>query len=101
MWRIGRIGSAAAIVLLLLGSMAAPAEQAALPSADEVRERRLYREENPLWRRAFALPADALRLGFWPLQQTLFWVERVNLPERIVDAVMFPVRAVSGEDEEP
>ena len=95
------MGVAAAIVLFAIGSMAATAEQAALPSADEVRERRLFREEDPLWRRAFALPADALRLSFWPLQQTLFWVERINLPERIADAVMFPVRAVRGEDEEP
>ena len=63
-----------------------------------MRARRLYREEEPLWRRALALPADLLELTAWPLKQTLFWMERDDVPERIEDAVMFPIRLVRGED---
>ena len=36
---------------------------------DEVRERRLLREERPLWREALALPYDAALVLAWPLKR--------------------------------
>jgi hypothetical protein len=71
---------------------------APIVSAGELRERRLFQEEVPLWRRALALPADLLELTAWPLKQTLFWMERHDIPERIEDGVLFPVRRLRGED---
>jgi len=54
-----------------------------------------------LWRRGLALPADLLELTAWPLKQTLFWMERADVPGRIEDAVLYPVRRLRGEDPAP
>jgi len=91
------IAAIATMVVLLLASAAAPDEGAPLPP-DEVRARRFYREEDPLWRRALMVPADLLELTAWPLRQTLFWMERHDVPEQIEDAVMFPIRKLRGGD---
>jgi hypothetical protein len=66
-----------------------------LPSADELRERRLFREERPLWRKILAAPAGVPIVLTWPLKQMLFWAERVDLPDRISDAVRAPFRGTS------
>jgi hypothetical protein len=73
---------------------------APLPAA-EVRERRLIREETPLWRQVLALPADAFLLVTWPLKHALFWAESVRLDRRIGDVVLYPVRRLRGKDDEP
>ena len=56
---------------------------------DEVRERRLLREERPLWREALALPYDAALVLAWPLKRTLFWAEQIHLDDRIANLVHF------------
>jgi len=89
----------AALAWLLLGSHVSLAEpSASVPSAEEVRAQRFFRGDEPLWRRALGLPADVLLLTAWPLQQTLFWMERIDLPDRIEDGVTYPVRRLRGED---
>jgi len=65
----------------------------------EVRERRLYREEIPIWRRALAFPDDALHVAFWPVKQTIVWAERVRLPNRIEAGVRAPFRLLSPGDD--
>jgi hypothetical protein len=67
----------------------------------EIRERRVMREERPFWRRVLALPADALELAFWPLRQTIFWMERDDVPGRVRDAALYPIEALTGAGPEP
>jgi len=81
-----------AVVLALL-SRVALADPPLAPG--EVRERRLFREERPLWREALALPYDAALLVAWPLKRTLFWAEEIHLDDRIANLVRFG----RGEDE--
>jgi hypothetical protein len=71
-------------------------EAAAVTSPCEIRERRVMREERPLWRRVLALPADVLEVAFWPLRQTLFWMERDDIPDRVRDAALLPIGALTG-----
>jgi hypothetical protein len=89
-------GSAACVglgVLFTIGALA-PAALADPPlPAREVRERRLVREERPLWREALALPNRVLLLLAWPLEHTLFWAEDARLHNR----VLLPFRR--GQDE--
>jgi hypothetical protein len=82
---------------LAIGALA-PAARADPPLPPrEVEERRLVREERPLWREALALPNDALLLLAWPLEQALVWAEGVHLDDRVSDFVRFPIRRVKGE----
>src|SRR5262245_59462809 len=71
-------------------------ESQSLASPCEIRERRVMREERPLWRRALALPADALEVTFWPLRQTLFWMERDDVPDRMRDTALHPIGVLTG-----
>jgi hypothetical protein len=90
--RGSRIVRRAAILGLLLALRPAAMTLAAppLPPA-EVRERRWIKEEQPLWREALALPQAALGVVTWPLKQTLFWAERVELHRRVAGFVLDPV----------
>jgi hypothetical protein len=78
------------------GEAAACASPPSAASPCEIRARRVMREHRPLWRRVLALPADALELAFWPLQQTLFWMERYDVPGRVRDAALEPIDALTG-----
>jgi hypothetical protein len=87
-------------MLLFAASVHTPvATRAADPplAPDEIRERRLFREERPFWREVLALPADALVVLAWPVKRLVLWMEDVNLPRRIEDAATFPVRAIRRE----
>lgn len=66
--------------------------------ADEVRERRLVREERPLWREALALPNDVVVLLSWPIEELLCWAERVRLETRVRDVVLTPISRQESED---
>jgi hypothetical protein len=65
---------------------------------EEVRDRRLVREERPLWREPLAFPNDVVLLLSWPLEQLLCWAERVRLGTRVRDVVLAPIRSTEGED---
>jgi hypothetical protein len=67
-------------------------------AADEVRDRRLMREERPLWREALALPNEALLLVAWPLRQFLCWAEDVRLATRVRDVALAPIEPQDSED---
>jgi hypothetical protein len=45
-----------------------------------------------------ALPADFLELTFWPLRETLFWMERIDLPGRLSHVVVHPTERASGPE---
>ena len=77
---------------MLLLVAASPASASAPLEPSEVRERRVLREDRPLWREALALPYDALLVLTWPLKQALLWGERAQLDDRIEDVVMWPFR---------
>ncbi len=81
----------------LLASLFVPIANAEEP----LRDQRLFQDEDPLWRRGLALPADLLEIMAWPLKQGLFWMERGDVPERIEDGVMYPVRRLRGGDALP
>ena len=74
--------------------MGLASEEGVLPP-EEVRARRLFHEERPLWRSALALPADALSVAAWPIEKALVWIEDVNLPERVERAVSAPFRSAA------
>jgi hypothetical protein len=89
-----------AILLLVLACRAAAVASAAPPlAAEEVREQRWMKEETPLWRSALALPQAALLVVAWPLKHALFWAERVDLPQRVADCVLYPVHNLGSKDE--
>jgi hypothetical protein len=67
--------------------------------AEDVREQRWTKEETPLWREALALPQTVLLVAAWPLKQVLFWAERVDLPDRLADFVLYPVHHLCPEEE--
>jgi hypothetical protein len=101
------VASAATALLLALLSTAilaslprncGAAEPGDVASPAEVRARRLFREEDPIWRRMLALPADFLELTFWPLRETLFWMERIDLPGRLKQVVVHPTERASGPE---
>ncbi|HSD11911.1 MAG TPA: hypothetical protein VLF14_13035 [Candidatus Binatia bacterium] len=90
---------AAILVLLLSWSFASVASPAPPLAAEEVRERRWIKEETPLWREALALPKAALGVAVWPLKQAFFCVERVNLPHRLADFVLYPFHHFGRQEE--
>jgi hypothetical protein len=90
------IAALACLLGLSCATRVSAVETGARPT-QEVRAERYFREEHPLWQRALALPADVLAATAWPLRQTLFWMERIDLPERIEDAVMAPYRFARGD----
>jgi len=75
---------------VVLAATSAPASAPLEPS--EVRERRLLREDRPLWSEALALPNDILLVLAWPLKQALLWSERKQLDDRVKDIVTWPFR---------
>jgi hypothetical protein len=85
-------------MLLSLARAVLADSDAPLPP-DEMRERRLVREERPLWQEVLALPDDALLLLGWPLKHTLFWAERINLPDRIADFWLYPVHHLGTKED--
>ena len=84
-------------MLLVIGALASAAQAAPPLPPNEVRERRLVREEWPLWRAALALPNQIVLLAAWPLKQALIWAEAARLDERIADVVLRPVRRERSE----
>ncbi len=84
-------------MLLVIGALASAAQAAPPLPPNEVRERRLVREEWPLWRAALALPNQIVLLAAWPLKQALIWAEAARLDERIADVVLWPVRRERSE----
>ena len=89
-----------AILLLVWACLAAAVASAAPPlAAEEVREQRWIKEETPLWRSALALPQAALLVVAWPLKHALFWAERVDLPRRLADFVLYPVHHLGAQEE--
>ena len=64
------------------------------PSAE-----RLVRGEHSLGRRLLGAPYAIVAITEWPVKHFLFFMEDVNLPGRVVDAVTFPVRAFREEEE--
>ena len=52
-----------------------------------------------LWREALALPKAALGVAAWPLKQALVWAERVDLPHRLADFVLYPVHHLGPQEE--
>jgi hypothetical protein len=94
-----RIAVIAVLFMLLALARAVLADSDAPLPPDEVRERRLVREERPLWQTVLALPNDALLLLGWPLKHTLFWAERVNLPDRIADFWLYPVHHLGPKED--
>jgi hypothetical protein len=90
----------AALLVLVLSWLFAAVTSAAPPlAAEEVREQRWTKEETPLWREALALPQTALAVVAWPLKQALFWAERVDLPHRLGDLVLYPVHHLGSKEE--
>ena len=90
-------GVAAAVAFFASGGIAA----AAVPmSPDEVRDQRLIREARPPWRAALALPDDLLHVLVWPIEQGLFWAERVDLPDRVAHLLGAPFGSTSDTAEE-
>jgi hypothetical protein len=86
--------------MLMLSWLLAAVTSAAPPlAAEEVREQRWVKEETPLWREALALPQTTLRVVAWPLKQALFWAERVDLPHRFADFVLYPVHHLRPQEE--
>ena len=63
-----------------------------------MRAERVIHEERPLWRRALALPDDALLVAAWPLKQALFWAEANHLDDRIGDFFCAPFRRRGGAE---
>ena len=95
-WERGRL--AALLAALALGVPLNTARGDPPLAAEEVRDRRLVREERPLWREALELPNDVVLLLSWPLEQLLCWAERVRLDTRVRDVVLAPIRSTEGED---
>jgi hypothetical protein len=96
---MGAAPRAAILVLLLSWSLPAVASAAPPLAAEDVRERRWIKEEPPLWREALALPKAALGVAAWPLKQALVWAERVELPHRLADFVLYPVHHLGPQEE--
>jgi hypothetical protein len=86
----------ALLIVAVLPARAALADPP-LPPA-EVRARRFIHEERPLWQMALAFPNDALQLLSWPLKHALIWAERVDLPDRIADFVLYPVHHLGAKE---
>jgi hypothetical protein len=96
----GAGGAVRAAILLLVSCLFAAVTSAAPPlAAEAVHEQRWMKEETPLWREALALPQTALRVVAWPLKQALFWAERVDLPHRLADFVLYPVHHLGSKEE--
>jgi hypothetical protein len=97
----GTGGAVRAAILALVVSWSFAAVTFAAPplAAAEVREQRLTKEETPLWREALALPQMVLGVVAWPLKQALFWAERVDLPHRLADFVLYPVHHLCPKEE--
>jgi hypothetical protein len=85
------------IALFVFGALSRTAFGDPPLPAKEVRERRLIREERPLWREALALPNRVVLLAAWPLEQALIWGEEAQLHNRIADVVLWPVRRGRSE----
>ncbi|MGH7897436.1 MAG: hypothetical protein ACREQQ_05755 [Candidatus Binatia bacterium] len=79
---------AAPLASLALGLVASCASQ----SAEEIRARRWIRAEPSAARTALALPYQAVADTGWPVEIALDWMEEVNLPARVGDAVRSPLR---------
>jgi hypothetical protein len=90
---------AAILVLVLCRSLGATTSAAPPLPAEDVREQRWTKEEEPLWREALALPQTALLVAAWPLKQVLFWAECVNFPARLADFVLYPVRHLGSKED--
>ncbi|MGH7804942.1 MAG: hypothetical protein ACREQJ_11390, partial [Candidatus Binatia bacterium] len=60
---------------------------------------RLIRAEPSLGRRMLGVPYMVVSATAWPLKHFVFFMEDVNLPARVGDAVTFPVRVFADEDE--
>lgn len=66
---------------------------------DEVRAERRIREDRPLWRSALALPDTLVQVLLWPLEQSFYWAERVDLPDRIEHVIGAPFRSEPSIEE--
>lgn len=88
-----------ATLALLAFSTGAFASTAMTP--EDVRAARRIREERPLWRSALALPETALRILLWPLEQSVYWAERVDLPDRVEQVIGAPFRSAQADEESP
>ena len=88
-----RLVATVTLVCVLMLSPALAADDSD-PSAE-----RLVRAERSLPRRLLGAPYAIVAITEWPVKHFLFFMEDVNLPGRLTDAVTFPVRAF-GEEEE-
>ena len=86
-----------ALVLLLVLGSSPPASGADADTSAPVAEQRWIHAEPSLGRTLLALPYTIVALTGWPLKKLLFWMEDVNLPRRIGDAVRHPAGGAAAE----
>jgi hypothetical protein len=88
-----RLVASSTLVAALMLSPALAADDGD-PSAE-----RVVRGEHSLPRQLLGAPYAIVAITAWPVKHFLFFMEDVNLPARVIDAVTFPVRAFRGEEE--